>query len=334
MSQSPQPDTLHSDSDSVQHTQVSLRSLPPLLSAELLANATPNHPVTGVALVMRSHLRTDRHQRPYVAMTLRYADATVTEARWWQFPHSPDRCPLEGTVYSLTGWTESYNGACQLRVTDARPVAGADLAPFALSIHRPLATLLSELDDRVAQLDAALSALVRQVISGETLERFRTWPAAQYKHGAVRHGLLAHSLRVAAIAESTAAVYGPAALPHDRALVTASALLHDIGKTQTLPPIAGSALPTVASYLDHVTLGALMIRSAAEHLDAPLAPERLEALLHIILAHHGRTEWGAPVEPQTVEAWLVHLADYAESRLWCFTEDAPSPAGHTGADQP
>lgn len=30
---------------------------------------------------------------------------------------------------------------------------------------------------------------------------------------------------------------------------------------------------------------------------------------HCILAHHGRQEWGSPVEPQTVEAQILHFAD-------------------------
>ena len=305
------------------------RPLPPhpsLLTTRLLADSTASHPATGAALILRAHLRADRHQRPYVALTLRLADATVTEARWWQFPHAPECCPREGIVHHFTGWAETFNGSTQLRVTDAQPLLDADLAPFALAVQRPLAEMLTEYDARVAQVtqfDAPLAALLRQILSGDNFDRFSTWPAAQYKHGAVRHGLLAHSLRVAAVAESFATVYGPTALPHDRALMIAAALLHDIGKTQTLPPIAGSALPGVALHLDHVTLGALMVQSAAEHLDTPFTPERLQALLHIILAHHGHTEWGASVEPQTVEAWLVHLADYAESRLWPYTDDAP-----------
>jgi len=30
---------------------------------------------------------------------------------------------------------------------------------------------------------------------------------------------------------------------------------------------------------------------------------------HCILAHHGRKEWGSPVEPRTPEAWMLHSCD-------------------------
>jgi 3'-5' exoribonuclease len=105
----------------------------------------------------------------------------------------------------------------------------------------------------------------------------------------------------------------------------AAALIHDVGKVRTLPPIAGSAFPEASTHFDHVTLGILMVQQAAASLDPQLEPSRLEALLHAILAHHGRPEWGATVEPKTAEAWLVHLADQAEARLWAYSNQADTP---------
>lgn len=35
---------------------------------------------------------------------------------------------------------------------------------------------------------------------------------------------------------------------------------------------------------------------------------------HIILAHHGRLEWGSPVTPQNTEAFIIHFADMLSSR--------------------
>jgi 3'-5' exoribonuclease len=37
-------------------------------------------------------------------------------------------------------------------------------------------------------------------------------------------------------------------------------------------------------------------------------------IVHCMLAHHGRREWGSPVEPATAEAWLLHAADMLSSR--------------------
>lgn len=40
-----------------------------------------------------------------------------------------------------------------------------------------------------------------------------------------------------------------------------------------------------------------------------------DTVIHAILAHHCRTEWGSPIEPQTKLAWLLHLADNISARL-------------------
>jgi 3'-5' exoribonuclease len=65
----------------------------------------------------------------------------------------------------------------------------------------------------------------------------------------------------------------------------------------------------------------VMVHAGAARSEPGLDAPCVERLTHAILAHHGRKEWGAPVEPQTVEAWLVHLADLAESRLWDWSNE-------------
>jgi 3'-5' exoribonuclease len=166
--------------------------------------------------------------------------------------------------------------------------------------------------------------LVRAVLSDDVLDRFCRWPAAQQRHGAVRHGLLAHSLSVVCIATQLGETYGPDGLKHDRDIVIAASLLHDVGKIYTLPAVAGAPLPEGATECDHVTRSVLMVQDAAR-AQSLLPPERLGKLTHAILGHHGRKEWGAAVEPQSAEAWLVHLADLAESRLWDWSNEEARP---------
>jgi len=40
-----------------------------------------------------------------------------------------------------------------------------------------------------------------------------------------------------------------------------------------------------------------------------------DAVLHCILSHHGRREWGSSVAPNSREAWLVHIADMMSARM-------------------
>ena len=35
----------------------------------------------------------------------------------------------------------------------------------------------------------------------------------------------------------------------------------------------------------------------------------------MILSHHGKKEWGSPIEPQSQGAWILHLADMMSARV-------------------
>ncbi|MGO8948888.1 MAG: HD domain-containing protein [Ktedonobacterales bacterium] len=297
-----------------------------ILQRTYIENAAVNTQIIGDALILRADLRTDRSNRPYIAMTLQCAGGATIEARWWHFPFSSGDCPAQGVVYRITAYVDAFNGERQLRITSAQQVPTVNLSAFFKTTRRSAADLRLELSDVCASLDDQMRTLVQEVLSNQILNDFCDWPAANRYHGAVRHGLLAHSLRVAELVQRMAEAYGIDGLEYDRSLTVTAALLHDIGKLRTLPAVAGAAIPEDASLYDHVTLSLLAVQHAANLLDNPVPSERLDKLLHAILAHHGRQEWGAAHEPHTVEAWLVHLADLVESRLWAFSnEEAESP---------
>jgi 3'-5' exoribonuclease len=299
--------------------------VPPAVVPELLSLATilatPLHqPVSGCALILRCEAATDRAGHPFLTLTVRGADGGRVEARWWRYPHAMDRRPAVGQVCWLRGDLDSYNGERQIRLQELRPLPEVPPDRFARATRRSGDALRADLATVIGGLEQSVAALVHTVLSGDVYERFCIWPAAQHAHGAVRHGLLAHSLRVAQLARSLAAAYEPDGLRYDADLVTAASLLHDVGKVYTLPAVAGAAIPDEAGQCDHVTRGVLMVQAAAATLEPEIPPPCLDGLTHAILAHHGRKEWGAAVEPLTVEAWLVHLADLAESRLWDWAD--------------
>jgi 3'-5' exoribonuclease len=66
-----------------------------------------------------------------------------------------------------------------------------------------------------------------------------------------------------------------------------------------------------------IPLGYYRVRRAIERLDG--FPEDLaQAVVHIILSHHGSLEHGSPVVPCTREATLVHMVDNLGGRLGSF----------------
>jgi 3'-5' exoribonuclease len=144
--------------------------------------------------------------------------------------------------------------------------------------------------------------------------RFRDAPAAKRYHHAYRHGLLDHSLTVAQAVSALSAIFGGV----DRDIAVTGALLHDIGKLDAYRRIGEEIEMTDVGRLHgEIALGYARVRDEIERIgDFPA--ELGQALLHIILSHHGALEHGSPVVPCTREATLVHMADNLGSKLGSF----------------
>jgi 3'-5' exoribonuclease len=181
-----------------------------------------------------------------------------------------------------------------------------------------------------------LRALLEAVMGREavTWPAFRDAPAAKRYHQAYRHGLLEHSLTVAQSVSAIAATFPGI----DRDVAVTGALLHDIGKLEayTGADDAGEIDFTDAGRLQgEIALGYYRVRRLIE--DLPGFPrEPAEAVLHIILSHHGALEHGSPVVPCTREATLVHMIDNLGGRLGSFDrleKELPDGSRWSGYDR-
>jgi 3'-5' exoribonuclease len=184
-------------------------------------------------------------------------------------------------------------------------------------MERDLGELLTTIQD--PHLRLLLSTVFADVWSG-----YRDAPAAKRYHQAYRHGLLEHSLSVAQAVGAISATFPGI----DRDVAVTGALLHDIGKLDAYELDAGTI-----SMSDHgrlhgeIALGYYRVRRTIERLDG-FPPPLAQAVLHIILSHHGSLEHGSPVVPCTREATLVHMIDNLGGRLGSFDRlEKELPAG-------
>jgi 3'-5' exoribonuclease len=145
-------------------------------------------------------------------------------------------------------------------------------------------------------------------------QRFREAPAAKYYHQAYVHGLLDHSLSVAQAVSAVSSAFPGI----DRDVAVTGALLHDIGKIEAYndDPFAFD-LTDAGRLQGEIPLGYYMVRREIEEIEG-FDPELAQAILHIILSHHGSLEHGSPVVPATREATLVHAIDNLGGKLGSF----------------
>ncbi|HEY2769094.1 MAG TPA: HD domain-containing protein [Solirubrobacteraceae bacterium] len=166
-----------------------------------------------------------------------------------------------------------------------------------------------------------------ELVFGETSATwaaYRDAPAAKRYHQAYRHGLLEHSLTVAQAVSTISATFPGI----DRDIAVTGALLHDIGKLHSFD-VDGDAISMSddGRLYGEIPLGYYTIRRLIETLEE-FPPELEQAVLHIILSHHGTLAHGSPVVPCTREAALVHAIDSLGAQLGSFDRlEKQLPAG-------
>ena len=221
-----------------------------------------------------------------------------------------------GDFVKVQGRTDLFNGRVQLLVEKIRRVnpdqdkgQGFREEDCVLCAPRPVDEMWSELDQLILHVRDPFVRELLQRITTEHAGKLRIWPAAQTVHHAYRSGFLEHILSVARSALTLGAAYGA-----NQDLLAAGALLHDIGKLEELAYDRSTSYTRDGNLVGHVTLGTMMVRAAIAAI--PDFPDVVRTQIeHLIVSHHGHKEFGARVEPMTIEAMILSAADDLDAKI-------------------
>lgn len=149
----------------------------------------------------------------------------------------------------------------------------------------------------------------------EFVAEFKRHSAAKSIHHGFLGGLLEHTLSVTNLCNYLAGAYPRL---HRDLLITA-ALFHDMGKIEEIAPFPRNDYTDDGQLLGHIFIGAQKLTAAIQRIDG--FPKKLEnELIHCILAHHGKLEFGSPKVPALMEAMALYLADTMDAKLQTLTE--------------
>ena len=287
--------------------------------------------VKGIYAVRQRELRRKRNGEPWLRLVLGDASGTA-EAVAWSDAEELYATAAPGTAVEVGGVFEmSERWGAKIKLSALREVAVDEYDPADLAAESDIS--FDDLEAKLRQLletvqEPQLRDLLDRFFGAHSSiwERFRDAPAAKVYHQAYRHGLLEHTVSVAQ-AVSAAANFFPGI---DREVAVAGALLHDIGKTVAYndDPLAID-LTDAGRLQGEIPLGYYTVRREIEEIPG-FDPALAQAVLHIILSHHGSLEHGSPVVPATREAVLVHMIDNLGGRLGSFDRlERELPAGES-----
>jgi 3'-5' exoribonuclease len=222
-----------------------------------------------------------------------------------------------GEFVRVEGRGSNYNGRLELVVSTIRRVnpdqdrrEGFREEDAVLSAPRPIDEMWAELQAHLQGVkNAHVRVLLNRVVTDHA-EQLKVWPAAQAIHHAYRGGFLEHITKMAEVGRFLANAYNA-----DWDLVLAGIILHDIGKLQELSYEGGGGSYTRdGNLVGHIVLGIVMVRETINGISG--FPDDLRAQIeHLIASHHGVREHGSPVEPKTIEAFILASIDELDAKL-------------------
>jgi 3'-5' exoribonuclease len=303
------------------------------------AVATPNN---RIVLVQRLDVRKTRKGDDFATLMLNLGrpDGFATiEGKIWQYDRFVDAggpLPTEGAALEVTYRPDEYQGRPQWTIQRFRVLEGSERAKALEEFVPPTkideAFYQRRLEELMEQTDSErVSAKVLSDIfdRAEFRAEFFHSPAAISRHQHYPGGLLEHTLNVTTLALALADAYAGEnregltldreKLTVDRTLLISAGLLHDIGKLETYKLSPLSEGTDANRFEGHLSISYARVREVAwgyrEKAPYEDAADEIDKLLNCILSHHGQLEYGSPVLPCCVEAFILSQADLTDARL-------------------
>ncbi|HET7104734.1 MAG TPA: OB-fold nucleic acid binding domain-containing protein, partial [Terracidiphilus sp.] len=259
-------------------------------------------------LVLQKQQRSTKNNKPYLSLLLGDRTGQI-EGRVWDPGDKRIAQDFErGDVVKARGSVSRFDDRLQMKVEQLRKAAAGEVEKTDL-----LPTTAFGLDELWQKLqgyvesftDEDLKRLLTALLSDTAVaSAYREAPAARQLHHAWLGGLLEHVVSLLGLADRVARHYP---MLH-RDLLLAGVVLHDIGKLRELTWESGFEYTVEGVLLGHIQMGMAIVEKAMDGL--PDFPPRLKTLvLHMILSHHGKLEFGSAKLPMIPEALALSFVD-------------------------
>ena len=253
-------------------------------------------------VLTKAEIRKTKTNKPYLQATFSDGTDTVSGNVWDWAAALP-----ELGVYDVSAVAGEYMGKKQLNNIVMRWSDNQDKSAFGIKYTDDIQGYVTMFNNFLSRIkNETLRNIVADVYSQVTTS-FATASSAIGVHHVGAGGNLAHTCEVALLSSTIACSLQVLGYDVNEDLCIAGALLHDIGKIDTYE-IDGPAVNMTldGNMSDHIALGFARLQQSVV---AQQHPDITRLLGHIILSHHGSKEFGSPVTPKFMEAYVVNYAD-------------------------
>jgi 3'-5' exoribonuclease len=268
----------------------------------------------GYFLLLSKQTRSTKANKPYLNLILGDKTGQI-EGRVWD-PTDPriGKDIDKGDIVKARGSVSRFDERLQMKVEQMRKAAAgeiekSDMLPATTYDVDALWRELMGFVDSFTEPD--LKLLLTTLLSDPALSQaYREAPAARQLHHAWLGGLLEHVVSLLRLADRVAPNYP---ILH-RDLLLTGVILHDIGKVRELSWDVGFDYTVEGTLLGHIQMGTELVEKTIDSL--PGFPPRLRTLVvHMILSHHGKLEFGSPKLPMIPEALVLNFVDDLDAKM-------------------
>jgi 3'-5' exoribonuclease len=283
------------------------------MKQNFVANLQDGQNITCHFLVCEKEIRATREGKSYLRLELGDATGRVEARMWDGFDRSAATFERDDFV-KVQARVENYRNKLQLAIEKIRRAEESEVeaADFFAHTRENVEQLYAKLVEIAAAMrNPWLRRLVESVVlDAEVVPRLKRAPAAKVMHHAFFGGLLEHVISLCGLCRVVLSHYPEA----DADLLIAGAILHDIGKLEELSYERSIGYSDEGQLLGHIMIEYEFVTKRIDCIEG--FPAALKTLMqHMLIAHHGKYEFGSPKLPMFREALMLHYLDDLDSKM-------------------
>lgn len=278
---------------------------------------TSNEKIDRIFLIKSVEVKTTKTGNNYLDLRLTDKDNDVKAKKWGYTGDKPAFDVM--TLQRIVGTASNYNGQVQINVTQILPVdkEELDIADYVPCTPLDCDKALSEIYDVIYSFDNEELLQLASTALQQVENEFKYYPAALSMHDACVGGLCHHTYCMIQTALAICKVYPFV----NRDLLLTGVILHDLAKIDEIEAceLGPKSTYTVSgNLLGHLVMGAIRIDKLCDELN--LSDYVRTAVLHMLISHHGKNEYGSAKQPCFLEAMILNAIDDLDAKIFEFFE--------------